>query len=259
VRPAEAADGLENVDVVSCRIACSICAVATRPNRRRAGPRPPGVGSSPATCPGMSDARLDIASGEARASSPPADAFEELTREHRLIQRVAAGLVRWASLEANQSYDGRLELRRFVGFFRHFVLQCHFAKEDAVALGPARDLALPVAGLGEMELGHQACRRLFNTLHQFATAHTVWSRPERRLIAHAAEEVASCLRDVFVIEETRVFPQLRAALPPAVLIDLSARLQAHEQLHTGRGEHERHLSMGEALARWSDPAVSIVV
>lgn len=205
----------------------------------------------------MSDARLHLANDDqARPSSPPVDAFDELAREHRLIQRVAAGLVRWAHIVEHQTDDGRLELRRFVSFFRHFVVHCHFAKESAVALGPAEGLVPCAADLADMERGHEACRRLFNRLHQLATMHSVWSLSERRAVARAADEVASSVRDVFVLEETRVFPQLRRTLPPAVLVDLHDRLVAHERLHTGQGEHERHVSMADALAAWSDPLLS---
>ena len=125
-----------------------------------------------------------------------------------------------------------------------------------MALGPAKGLTPCIAGLEEMERGQQACRRLVNTLHQLATMHSVWSSSERKAVARAADELASNLRDVFVVEETIVFPQLRATLAPSVRVDLHERLVAHERLHTGRGEHERHVSMAEALAQWSDPSFS---
>jgi hemerythrin-like domain-containing protein len=204
----------------------------------------------------MSAARLEIvADDQHRAPRTTLDAFDELAREHRIIQRVAAGLVRWAHLGEHQSDDGRLELRRFVSFLRHFVVHCHFGKESAVALGPAAGREACAESIAEMEVGHAACSRLIHALHQRATMHTVWSRPERREVARLADELADTLRDVFVVEETRVFPQLRAALPSTLLSGLHERLVAHERLHTGSGEHERHVSMAEALARWGDPVV----
>jgi len=203
----------------------------------------------------MSDAGRDIESADTtRASRGEADAFDELSGEHRLIQRVAEGLARWTRLDP--AADGRLELRRFVGFFRHFVERCHFAKEDAIASGPARSIDSCAPDLAEMERGHARCQRSITKLHQLATMHSAWTRPERRAVESAADELASSLRDVFVLEETRVYPRLREVLPADLQGNLRERLAEHERLRTGRGEHERHVSMAEALARWGTQLVA---
>ncbi len=114
---------------------------------------------------------------------------ETLEAEHRVIQRVVAGIVVLASqLEAGDEVDPGL-LDRIVEFLRTFADRCHHAKEEVWFFPALVRRGVPSHGcpIGGLTMEHQKGRQMVN---EFEGAIQSWRRQE----AASRENLVTTLR-----------------------------------------------------------------
>ncbi len=178
-------------------------------------------------------------------------ATEELTSEHRVIERVLGGLERAASkLEQGQAVRPQFFLEA-ADFIKNFADGCHHHKEEGVLFVKMVECGMPkeqgpiAVMLGEHEQGRAFTRGMREAAEQLIAG----DRAARTAIVANARGYAALLRQHIRKEDTVLFPMADRVIPPHEH-DGVAEAFAHVEHHeTGHGVHQKYLALAEALER----------
>jgi hemerythrin-like domain-containing protein len=172
----------------------------------------------------------------------------ELEAEHRVIQRVVAGMVVLADrIEAGGDVPSAL-LRHIIEFLRIFADRCHHGKEEAWLFPALARRGVPTHGcpLGGLTMEHQKGRQLVG---EFANAIQRWENGD----AGARERLVETLRALATFypshiwkEDYLLFPLAGKFLTTEDQRELIERFEEVEK-EIGHEVHERLAHLAEQL------------
>lgn len=145
------------------------------------------------------------------------EAIQVMMSEHARIVGVLDALDAFAGAACDTAAD-RLELGRFLQFFREYADGCHHGKEEHVLfLAMFRHgFSLEEGPLGMMVFEHQDLRDLLGRVRDLVRQEAPWSGEEREQLAATIRTYTGVLREHIVKEDELLYPLAREQLPPAV-------------------------------------------
>ena len=176
--------------------------------------------------------------------------IEALEAEHRVIQKVVAGMVVLAEkIEGGEDLHVSL-LENIVEFLRTFADRCHHGKEENqlfVALekrGFPRHVGPMAVMLDEHEIGRRAIQEMRNALVDGGLDPAAAARRFHR----AATGYVELLRDHIAKEDGVLFPMAESVLGEAEKAAVLAAFEKAERDDLGAGVHQRMLQLADELA-----------
>jgi hemerythrin-like domain-containing protein len=139
-----------------------------------------------------------------------------------------------------------------VGYLRHFVERCHFAKEERYLFATAEELGLGGSDLDDAIALHADVRNQVRTLHDLSTELHPWQAVDHRRLVAAATALRTAIDRTLRLEEDVLFPRLVAGLTAPQRREIALRMAAFAMRELGSGELDRHLAMGESIAACAD-------
>lgn len=172
----------------------------------------------------------------------------ELEAEHRVIQRVVAGMVALAGrIEAGGEVQSAL-LRQIVEFLRIFADRCHHGKEEAWLFPALARRGVPTHGcpLGGLTIEHQKGRQMVG---EFGDAIQAWENREagiRERLVETLRALATFYLSHIWKEDNLLFPLAGKILTAEDQRELMDKFDAVEH-EIGHDVHERLEHLAEEL------------
>jgi hemerythrin-like domain-containing protein len=187
------------------------------------------------------------------------DTFETLMTEHRLIERVLAGLSSFADqVRRKEETNGHRELAHFVSFIRGYADARHHGKEEQILFEAMVDFGFPREGgpVGVMLREHDEGRALVRTLSALAEQAPPWSDEDRERLVSAASQFVDLLRQHIQKEDQILYPMAESRLPPETLAQLNEKCRRFEEAQAASEDSARLLRLAdELIARFAPEAV----
>ncbi len=177
-----------------------------------------------------------------------------LEHEHRIVQKVVAGMAMLTSDLA----DGRLVkpelLKEIVQFFRVFVDQCHHAKEDKYLFPLLEQKGVPAGGcpLGALKNEHEKGRVLVQQLADASGLYADSRGAARDSLIQSLRSLVELYPDHIWKEDYLLLPLANKVLSPADHEALAAQFESVES-EVGPGVHEKFEQLANELANAAQP------
>ena len=179
------------------------------------------------------------------------NATEELTSEHRVIERVLNTLERGADrLESGQPVRPEFFLSS-TDFIRGFADGCHHKKEEGVLFKRMEEQGLPSNGgpVGVMLAEHDLARQYTRALTSAAQAMQAGDPGGNARAIQSARSYVALLRQHIYKEDHILFPMADRVIPVEQHAAVWEDFEHIEHVETGEGVHEKYLALAEALEK----------
>lgn len=179
-----------------------------------------------------------------------------LEREHLLIARTLDAFERFARRVASDFEPDVLDLLRFSTFCRDFADACHHEKEEAIVIPVLQRTALaPQQSTIEAILREHATERLMlRAIRRTGLAPNPFVGENRFRIAERIHAFVGFMRRHIELEETTLFPWVRAEVSPAVAAEIQSRCEEFDRTWSETEDREFLLEVAEGLcARYAPP------
>jgi hemerythrin-like domain-containing protein len=183
-------------------------------------------------------------------------ALDDLTSEHRLIERMIAALEQAAAALRRGASVSPDALTAAIEFVRGFADGCHHGKEERLLFPvlAAKHRMLRDGPVKVLTAEHEAGRTLMRDLEQAVTQIRDGKPAGAGAAANAIEQYVRMLHKHIAKEEQILFPVAEQVIAPAEAVELAERFSEHEAAQ-GIGVHERY----EALVRRVEAAIAAAV
>lgn len=181
--------------------------------------------------------------------------IQMLEQEHRVIERVLDALENWGHRVVRESADGRVELARFIKFFREFADACHHGKEESILFAAMVEhgFSRNEGPLAVMLSEHEQGRALITALSKLAESTSSWSASQRQELLATIRTYSAMLRQHIHKEDSVLYPMAISKLG-SLMGDIERQFDRFEAEETGAGEHERLHSLADELIEHHAPA-----
>jgi hemerythrin-like domain-containing protein len=173
---------------------------------------------------------------------------ETLEAEHRLIQKVVAGMALLAEALERGGEADVATLESVVEFLRTFADRCHHGKEEALLFPALERRGVPGQGcpLGGLTMEHQKGRAMVRELADAVRAYRERESTAKERLVASLRALAGFYPNHIWREDYLLFPLADKVLTPEDQSDLGEKFEAVER-EVGVEAHERFERLAEQL------------